>query len=384
MMEAVALAVFPVIVALGAGGVGVLAYLISKSHAAKTQLRFTESARALGLTPQSAHEASGARDGVLVRVVLATERRGSGKNRRTVRVTRYFAELDPPLRMGIAVGEQTAFFGELLDLAGLSGDITLGDDALDRALRIRALEPDHARAILREGAVRAPILSACAAGHFALTDARASLQHDGWSIDVHSISSRLEPLWAIAHGVAAARRRWRASWEPAVDASWGGLASTDGLAYDAMRSRLVGRVGDAMIEVAIGMERGTLVTYARATFPGPLGLGLSVQRTGFAHNVSKLLGSQDVVVGVPAFDTLFTVRAHDEEGARRALADGGGQAIVSLQSIASEVTADDTGVKVRVDGILHDARAVSTLVRALSDAVRAMRPGGPVSIGAFR
>lgn len=383
-MEVFAFAFFMLFLAIGAVGVVLLAVWLSSAQAKRSRRQFAESARALGLTPHGEHEASGTRDGVGVRLVLTTETRGSGKNRRKVRVTRYYAFLDPPLRMGIAVGEQTAFFGELLDLAGLSSDITLGDDALDRALRIRALEPDHARAILRSEDVRAPILTACARGNFALSDERAFLQHDGWANDQRGISSRLEPLWAVAHAVATARRRWRASWEPALDAAWGGLASSDGLTYDGVRSRLDGRIGDMAIAVGIDTERGALVTRASATFDAPLGLGLSVHRTGFAQNLSKLFGAQDVQVGVPAFDALFTVKAADAEGARRALGDGGAQAILSLQSIASEITMDDAGMKLRVDGALHDARAVSKLVRALSDAARAMRPGGPVSIGAFR
>lgn len=378
-----------VILVMGGAGlafVGVLVGLIVLlSHRSKQQsATFAASVRALGLTQQGSHEASGVRDGIGVRVVLTTESRGSGKNRRRVNVTRYYAQLDPPLRMGLEVHEQTAILGELLDFAGLSSDIELGDPALDAALRIKALEPDHARAILRAPDVQRPILAACAAGRFAISDPHAFLQHDRWAVEQRELSSSLEPLWAVARGLSAARRQWRARWEHALDASWGGLAGTDGLAYDGVRSRLGGRVGETSIDVGIHTERGALVTRASARFAAPLGLGMKVYRTGVAQNIGKLFGAQDVQVGVAAFDAVYTVKATDAEGVRRVLSEGGADAILRLQSIASEVTADDAGVSVRVDGVLHDARATSTLVRGLVEAARAMRPGGSVSIGAFR
>ncbi|MDQ3031934.1 MAG: hypothetical protein M3Y87_05910 [Myxococcota bacterium] len=366
-----------------AGFIALVLWLGARSRK-RTAAELAASVQALGLTLQGEHQASGVRDGIHVRLVLTTESRGSGKNRRTVRVTRYWAHFDPPLRMSLHVGEQTAFFGDLLDLAGLSNDIELGDPALDAALRIKALEPDHARAVLRAADVQRAILAACAAGSFSITDAHAFVQHDGWVTSQGGIASRLEPLWAVARGIAAARRQCRASWEHAIDASWGGLAGTDGLAYDGARSWLGGRVGETTLDLSVQTERGALVTRASATFAAPLGLGMQVYRTGLAQNLGKLFGAQDVQVGVAEFDALYTVKATDADGVRSALAGGGAHALLQLQSIASELTVDDAGVKVRVDGVLHDPRAVAMLVRSLSSAATAMRPGGSVSIGAFR
>lgn len=355
-------------------------------HQAKVQRqRFAQAAQQLGLTLAGDHAAHGSRDDVGVRVVLTTESRGSGKNRRQVRVTRYFAHPDPPLRMGLAVSEQTAFFGELLDFAGLSNDITLGDAALDSALRIRALEPDHARAVLLDAGIGPAILAACAAGRFSLDDNGAALQHDGWAVHAHEIQRRLDPLHAVARGIAAARRRWRAGWEHALDASWGGLALTESLTYDPSRTQLYGRIGDTTIQVAVVTEKGTLVTRAEARFDPPLGLGMQVYRTGVAQNLGKLFGAQDVQVGVPEFDVLFTVKASDEAGVRRVLGDGGGaHAILKMASIAADVSADDQAIRASVGGVVGDPRAVAGLVRAMSEAARAVRGGGAVAAGAYR
>lgn len=364
--------------------VGVIAWW--GQHQAKVRKqRFAQAAQQLGLTLAGDQAATGSRDDVWVRVVLTTESRGSGKNRRQVKVTRYFAHPDPPLRMGLELSEQAAFFGDLLDFAGLSNDITLGDAALDAALRIKALDADHARAVLLDAHVGPAILAACASGRFALDDSRAFLQHDGWAVDAHDIRRRLDPLHAVARGIAAARRRWRAAWEHALDGSWGGLAATDGLTYDPARTQMYGRVADTTIQVAVTTERGTLVTRAEARFDPPLGLGMQVYRTGVAQNLGKLFGAQDVQVGVPEFDVLFTVKASDEAGVRRVLGDGGGaHAILKMASMAADVSADDQGIRASVGGVVSDPRAVAGLVRAMSEAARAVRGGGAVAAGAYR
>lgn len=372
--------------ALAAVPIGAVALIvIGARHLGRRRIeRFGRAAQALGLALHGTQDARGARGEVPVRVLLTTERRGSGKNQRTVSVTRYYAQIDPTLRMGLEVHEQTAFFGELLDFAGLSSDITIGDDALDRALRIRALDPDHARAILRHPELREPVLRACASGRFAISDVETFLQHDGWELEAGPLAMRLDALAAAARALGAARRHFRAGWEHALDAAWGGLAQTDGLGYDAMRSRLGGRVGDSTISIAVVTERGTLVTRASVALPEPLGIGLEVYRTGFAQNLGKLFGAQDVQVGVEAFDALFTVKATNVDAVRQILGGGAAQSIHALTELAQEVRADDRGVYVRVDRVVHDAREISALVRALTATARALRPGGQISVGAFR
>ncbi|AKF09052.1 hypothetical protein [Sandaracinus amylolyticus] len=382
-------ALFGLVVLLAIGGsfvaFVVLLVVLGQRQAQASRERFARSVEALGLTLQGTHEAVAVRDGVGVRVQLTSESRGSGKHRRRVNVTRYYAYPDPPLRMGLELSEQTAILGDLLDFAGLSSDVVLGDPALDAALRIKAIEPDHARAVLREPTVGPPVLEACRIGRFALADGQAFLQHDGWALDAPQLGARLGCLHRATHALIAARRRWRATWEHALDASWGAIATTEGLTYDATRSQIYGRVADTSVQVVVTTEKGALVTRAEARFDPPLGLGLSVYRTGVAENVGKLFGAQDVQVGVAAFDAAFTVKARDEAGARRALGGEAAEAIVRIATIARAVSADDAGIRVQLDGVAHDARAVGTVVRALAEAARGMRGvGGAVPAGAYR
>ncbi|UJR78456.1 hypothetical protein [Sandaracinus amylolyticus] len=363
----------------------VLLVVLGQKQAQKNRERFARAAEALGLTLQGTHEAVAVRDGIAVRVHLTSESRGSGKSRRRVNVTRYYAYPDPPLRMGLELSEQTAFFGDLLDFAGLSNDVTLGDAALDAALRIKALETDHARAVLREPMVGPPILEACRIGRFALADGQGFMQHDQWALDAPQLGARLDCLHRVMHALVAARRRWRASWEHALDGAWGAIATTEGMTYDAARSQLYGRVADTSVQVVVTTEKGALVTRAEARFEPPLGLGLSVYRTGVAQNLGKLLGAQDVQVGVAAFDALFTVKATDEAGARRALGGEAADAIVRISSLARDVSADDGAIRVHIDGVAHDPRAVGALVRAMCEAARGMRGvGAAAPAGVYR
>ena len=143
-------------------------------------------------------------------------------------------------------------------------------------------------------------------------------------------------------------------------------------------------MGDPTNQRAVTTEKGKLDTRAEARFDPPLGLGMQVYRTGLAENLGKLFGAQDVQVGEPEFDAVFTVKARDEANVKQVLANGAAQAILQLAAIAEDVSADDQAIRVSVPGVMSDPRAVATLVRAMGEAARAVRGGGVVALGAFR
>jgi hypothetical protein len=357
----------------------------TRARAAHQRLKRCQAlAQRLGLTLDGAYEAYGTRNGIGLRVQWTYESRGSGKSQRSVSVTRYRAFHDPPLRMGLEISEQTPMFGKLLDLAGLSNDVRLHDPALDDALRVRALEPQHAKALLAHPGVGPAILTACRCGHFELNDHEAVLQHDGWADDGR-LAECLDALHAVSRAISTARASVRASWEPALDQAWGGITRIEPLAYDAVRSRLSGRFEWCSIAVSIETVRGMLRTYAVAQLAAPLGIGLQVYKTGFAQNVGKLFGAQDVQVGVPEFDAYFTVKAASAEAARAVLGSGAAAALARLIAPHREIRADDERVEIHSAGVVDDAREIALLVRSLAEVARSLgRGGGQAAAGVYR
>src|SRR5688500_6835664 len=111
-----------------AGGAALVALVVLLVHGIQRGIGPSgppsELGRAIGLVPQGTHDAVGERDGIRLHARWTTVSRGSGKSRRTVRVMRYTAIIDPPLRMGLAIGRE-GFLEGLFDSLGMSGDVVV-------------------------------------------------------------------------------------------------------------------------------------------------------------------------------------------------------------------------------------------------------------------
>jgi len=343
----------------------------------------SELGRAIGLVPQGTHDAVGERDGIRLHARWTTVSRGSGKSRRTVRVMRYTAIIDPPLRMGLAIGRE-GFLEGLFDSLGVSSDVVVGDAALDAALRIRAIDGPHAAAVLADPGVRGALLAGAQYGTFGVTDDQVLCGHDRWARDASELAGSIERVHAIARSLRDARARTRASWELALDGSWGAIARTDAMQWSPERTRLATRAGDAWVILEIGVLEGRLITRLALRFDGPLGMGLRVARTGMGAQLGALLGAQDVQCGHRAFDDAFTVKAKDAEAARSVLAEGGADAIVRIASVMPELEVTDAGADASIGTVLADARVAGSAMQAAIDLARALRGGGGAPAGAYR
>lgn len=342
-----------------------------------------ELGRAIGLAPQGTHDAVGEREGIRLHAQWTTVRRGSGKRRRTVRVMRYAASIDPPLRMGLRVGREGPL-DELFDSIGMTGDVVVGDAGLDAVLRIHAIEGAHAAAVLADPAVRAALLAGAQYGSFGVTDDSVACGHDRWAQTPSEVAGAIERVHAIARSLRDARARARAPWELALDGSWGAIARTEAMQWSPEHTRLAARAGDAWVLLQIAVRDGRLITHLALRFDAPLGMGLRITRTGMGAQLGALLGAQDVQCGHAAFDDAFTVKAADAETARHVLAEGGADAIVQLASVMPELEVSDAGADASIGTVLVDARAAGSAMQAAVDLARALRGGGGRRAGAYR
>lgn len=367
----------------GAIGIAALVYLVYRLAQQNAGPPPSHIAQAIGLVAISTHEAHGERDGVRVGVHWTTVQRGSGKSRRTVRVMRYWATLEPSLRMGFGIGEQRALDPLFLSL-GFGGDITVHHRELDEAFLIKAHDALHAQRVLLEPPVAQALLDAGRAGTLGVDDARVTLGHDGWLREPGPVAAKIGSVHRAALALLDARRRHRAAWEAAVDASWGTMAGLDGLTYDATRTRLAGPTDDAWIQLDVISTEVGVGTSAWARFASPLGIGLHIYRTGLADKVGSLFGGQDVRCGHDAFDGAFTVKSTNDEAARVTLSDGAADAIVRLAHVSHDVVVTDEGVRLTTPQLVCDGPTVALLIRAMRDAAAAFQGGGGPARGAYR
>lgn len=362
-------------------GLVVFIILFAAQQSKKTLATFAASAGQLGLTLEGARSASRVRAGIAAQIVLASESRGSGKSRRTVSVTRYFAKPPAPLRMNLVVTPQLAFFGDVADALGISSDIVIGEPGFDAAFRVAATEPELARSVLR-GDAGLNLLHATSAGRVRADDHVVRMQHDGWDVQPAIIARNLELVEAAARSLAEARARVAASWEDECRRVWSSLANAEGLEFDPGATRVHGAKSGAGIWLFVDTEKGAYRTRLIARFATPLDIGLSVYPTRFMQSVSKLLGAQDVRVGHSAFDEAYTVKAADADAARAVLTTDVAEALAMLLAGAEDVRVDDDGLTLHVPGIQLDPRSLSAILRDAITVATLRR--APASAGAFR
>jgi hypothetical protein len=110
------------------------------------------------------------------------------------------------------------------------------------------------------------------------------------------------------------------------------------------------------VEAAHGQWRVTLDTYTvstgkssitytrmRAPYVNPDGFRFNIYRRGIFSNLGKMLGMQDVTVGVPQFDDDFIIKGNDEAKLRRLFGDARLRDLISAQPDINFSVKDDEG-----------------------------------------
>lgn len=363
---------------------GVVAAMIAwgRHATAQRERAFATLASQYGLTVNGPRHLSGAFGGGFIDVVLTTESRGSGKSRRTVSVTRYRLRHPVPLRMGLKVHAQSQLFGDIAEALGLVSDIRVGRTDLDDAMRIGALDPAHAAAVLTGDAVTHAILGARALPRFYVNDQEAFTQHDGWISDPAQFEGSARPLARVVEALADARARHRAPWEIDLDRSWGSLAQGEGLEYAAHRSAIASNRELGSLELVVEVDT-QLTTVARIAVARPLGYGLEMYRTSAMQSLGKLFGAQDVTIGVPAIDDAYTIKATNEAGARAVLASVSADLLRVHASFAT-LRVSDGGLEAKRPGVALDPVETTALLRSLARIRDALAGSVGESTSAFR
>jgi len=358
----------PICLAISVIG-GIIALVVGivvwgRKQRALSLANFARLAQQYGLTLHGPQQMSGPFGRGQLQEALTTERRGSGKHQHTVSVTCYRLRHPGRLRMGLTVTPQSAFFGDIADALGLVNDIKVGRSDLDDVVRIAAVDPNHAVAVLSGEAVARALIAARHLGRFRLNDEEAFTQHDGWVGDGARLEANVRPLGAAVDALAEARAQHRAHWEAEVDRVWGALTSTEGFHYVPQHSVLRASTPSGTVELAVGLHGAGLVTHARISVARPLGYGIQMSRAGALTSVGKLFGMQDVNIGVPVLDDAYVIKATNEQGARTTLLAVSGD-LLKLHEAFGEMKVFDGGLEATRPQLLLDRVQLTALLRAM-------------------
>lgn len=362
----------------------VAALVLWGNHQRKARLEaFARLAQSSGLTLYRPQHLGGAFGRGWLDVFLTTETRGSGKHRHTVSVTRYRVRHPAPLRMGLRVHAQSQFFGDIAEALGLVSDIRVGRADLDDAMRIGAMDATHAAAVLGTNEVTYALLSTRSLTRFHVDDAEAFAQHDGWVTDQARFEQWARPLASVVDALATSRAQHRAPFEQLLDDSWGRLAASEGFTYQPDRSALSLSTSSGTVEMFVGADQGKLVTMARVTVARPLGYGIEMYGTTAMGSLGKLLGAQDLTVGVPVLDDAYTIKASHEQGARSVLLGIAGD-LTRLHEAFATLRVVDGGVEAKMNDLRADPIETTALLRALLRTCDGLAGVTSVEASAFR
>lgn len=195
----------------------------------------------------------------------------------------------------------------------------------------------------------------------------------------------LTVLAKLAQQAASAETAWRAA------------AKELGLTYDSgsilgNRRRIFGIVdGIAVVVDATSTRTGnTTSTNTRldATLPRALGLGLDLRPEGMLATISKLFGTQDILVGDPGFDSSVMVQAADARRVSAWLTPPRRRAIGQFVQANSGGRVSDAGVSVAIRGVVRDAAVLVRTVREIVELCKLLQTsdteGDTATTGASR
>jgi hypothetical protein len=254
--------------------------------------------------------------------------------------THTLARVTPPLFYGLSLGSQNWFTRSFQARQGT------GDPRFDDAFRFDALDPGRSRQLFIPRIVA--LMLPMSALHVHVTDSCVDIRSDDVELDVMNLTRRLNTATAVAHALATRRSEIPPSGgELALKERWSVAAGAQGMAFEPARFRIHGRVGALSTRIALEGEPQMLGTVLSAMLPAPLGISLKLFEQGPLSFLATLFGTQDIVLGDPAFDRMFVVQGQ-EAGVRTLLASPDlRRALHSLVVGADGFTIDDTRVIVR-------------------------------------
>ena len=364
----------------------VLFVWLRRSHA-RTQAAFAAMAAARGLTvvdPQPSR-ASAAAEGpwgegrLRVEHRTHTEHSTSSPNGTTVSVTVLQYTFGAPLRMGLQLGPRRP---DLAVMLGLRTELQTGLPALDAAARIVADDATYATALFTSPEVVTPLLAAVERDA-SVTDETIVSSVSGWITDLARFDAAVGPMAKLAGALTAARSRHRTSWELHLDRVWGAVAVDERARYAPERAALTSSSSAGSVELAVIRGENGLEVRARAVVTEARGLGIAVRPTTTLAALGHLLGSEDLVLGDPAFDAAHSVSARDAAGAR-ALLQRLLPELVLVHASLGPLSLDDAGLTASRPLATFDASTTTAILRALGGIVGAMSVSGAGSSNAYR
>ena len=297
------------------------------------------------------------------------------------RATTVFADLDPPLDLGLDV--QTHGF---VTLPSLSERVLLGDSNWDDEVVAMADDAGRAALLFADDARRAVLgLNATSAG-FKVTDQAVAayvLQLDEAML-----------VQAFQHAARAAQLISRARKAVPVAAPLAAhakvlrtLARERSLAIEETPLALTGELRSVRLSVRFqrtGKDEFDIVVRAEPT-EGTLGSGLLVKRESLVDRLKTLVGGQDFRTGDAAFDPVFLVRGDEEARVLAALDAEVRALLLDLARRFPAVAMDEGGLSLRGSAARVPADQTATLLEAACAIVEGVaRASGAVLRGPYR
>lgn len=169
----------------------------------------------------------------------------------------------------------------------------------------------------------------------------------------------------------------------AMNAAWQTAAATLRFSFQegTMRSgpTIAGTLEDHRAEVhsytkSSGKSSNRHTRYT-VEFPA-LGIGLHLFRQAGVGQFLKILGTQDIVIGDPAFDEAFIVKSTDPQAARALLTPGRTMALNQLLAVHADVVVKDDRIVIDRHGNVRDPGVIVSTLRRLASVANVLADAG--------
>jgi predicted nucleic acid-binding protein len=168
-----------------------------------------------------------------------------------------------------------------------------------------------------------------------------------------------------------------------MNTAWQSAAETLGFSFEAGSMRngptISGMVDDRLAGVhsytkSSGKSSNRYTRYT-VEFPA-VGVGLRLSRQAGLGQLLKILGTQDIVIGDPAFDEAFIVKSSDPRGVRAVLTPGRTMALNQLLAVHPEVVVTDDRIVIDRRGTVRDADVIVSTLRRVASVANLLADAG--------
>jgi len=299
-------------------------------------------------------------------VDMRIEMRSAGKSQVAYTVITSTARV--PLDLGLALSPQGAIDEMKRALFG-SQDIVVGDPVFDKAVVVKADDPERARALLSSNSLRAAVLQAGHATAFHVTDNGVWLEQRGAITDERWLAWALDRAAQIAETLERVRKRVPAAACLATHSdAWARFAAAQGLASSRTPLAMWGELDG--IRVTAYAARTGPHEYAldvRVDFSTPLGLGIYLRPLRWVDGLAGLFGPVDQKLGDALFDKTFLVQAAEPGRLPSVLDEQMRKNLLDLNHRVGPITARDHGLSVRSAWLSRHPSDVLWLINQLRD-----------------